>query len=114
MLKCQQDGGGGGGGVNQGYVSKHMRICTATILLRSFRCVTTPQEELVIAQGQASRQRPPQTKIDTCCSDQMDVPESINIILKVMLPIVFWNMIVSVVVVSWCGQVFTMMIILPW
>ena len=31
-----------------------------------------------------------------------------------MLPIVFWNTIVSVVIVSWCRQGFTMMVVLPW
>ena len=48
------------------------------------------------------------------CSEQMDIPESIDIITNVMSPIVFWNMIVSEVVVSWIGQGFTMMVVLPW
>ena len=42
----------------------------------------------------------------------MDVPESIDVIMNVMPPIVLWNMIVSVVVASWCGQVFAMMVVL--
>ena len=33
----------------------------------------------------------------SCCSEQMDVPESIDVIMNVMPPIVFWNMAVSVV-----------------
>ena len=50
----------------------------------------------------------------TCCSEKLDVPEFIDVIMNVMLPIVFWNMIVSVVVVSWCGQGFSMMVVPPW
>ena len=45
------------------------------------------------------------------CSEQMDVPESIDVIMNVI--IVFWNMIVSAVVASWCGQGFTMVVVLP-
>ena len=48
----------------------------------------------------------------SCCSQQMDVPKSIDVIMNVMPPIVFWNMIVSVVVVSWCGQGLTMIDVL--
>ena len=36
------------------------------------------------------------------------------VIINVIPPIVFWNMIVSVVVASWCLQRFAMMIVLPW
>ena len=32
------------------------------------------------------------------CSEQMHVPESYEVIMNVMPPIVFWNMIISVVV----------------
>ena len=39
--------------------------------------------------------------LTSCCLEHMDIPESIDIIMNVMLAIVFWNMIVSVVVVSW-------------
>ena len=42
-------------------------------------------------------------------SEQMDIPESINVIINIMPLIVFFNMIIFVVVVSWCGQGFTMM-----
>ena len=34
----------------------------------------------------------------SCSLEQMDIPESIDIIMKVISPVVFWNMIVSVVV----------------
>ena len=34
------------------------------------------------------------------CSEQIDVPESIDVIMNVMPPIVFWDMFVSVMVVS--------------
>ena len=43
----------------------------------------------------------------SCCSEQIDLSESIDVIINIMPPIVFWNMIISVVVVSsWPG--FTM------
>ena len=47
----------------------------------------------------------------TSCSEQMDVPESIDVITNVMPPIVFWNIVVSVVAVSWYGQGFTMKVV---
>ena len=50
----------------------------------------------------------------SCCSEQMDVPESIDVKINVMAPVVLWIMIVSVVVVSWCGQEFNTMVFLPW
>ena len=28
----------------------------------------------------------------SCCSEQMDVPESVDVIMNVMPPIVFWNL----------------------
>ena len=37
----------------------------------------------------------------SCCSKQMDIPESINVVMNVMPLNVFWNMNVLVVVVSW-------------
>ena len=49
----------------------------------------------------------------SCHSQQMDVPESFNVIMNVVLPIVFWNMMGSVVIVSWFGQRFTMIVVLP-
>ena len=42
----------------------------------------------------------------------MEVPESIDVIMNVTSPIVLWNIIVSVVVASWCGQEFTVMVVL--
>ena len=36
----------------------------------------------------------------SCCSEQMDVPDSIDVIMNVMPPIVFRNLIVSVVIVG--------------
>ena len=50
----------------------------------------------------------------SCCSEQMDILESIDITMNVMQPAVFRNMIASVMVVSWCGQGFTVMVVLPW
>ena len=50
----------------------------------------------------------------SCCSEQMDVPESIDVIMNVAPSVMFRNMIVSVVLVSWCRQGFTMMVVLPW
>ena len=47
-----------------------------------------------------------------CCSEQIDVPESIGVIINLTPPIVSWNMIVSVVAVSWGRHGLT--IILPW
>ena len=44
----------------------------------------------------------------------MDVSESIDVIIHVMLPMVSWNKIVSVVAVSGYGQGLTMMIVLNW
>ena len=49
--------------------------------------------------------------LTSCCSEQMDVPKSCDIIMNVMSPIVFWNMIILVMVVSWCGQGFTLMVL---
>ena len=43
----------------------------------------------------------------SCCSEQMDVPESLDVMMNIMLLTVFWNMVFSVMVVSWCGQGFT-------
>ena len=42
-----------------------------------------------------------QWRITSCCSEQMGVPESIDVIMNVIPPIVFWGKIVSVVVASW-------------
>ena len=47
-------------------------------------------------------------------SEQMDVPYSNDIIINIMQPNVFQNMIVPVMVGSWCGQRFTTMVVLPW
>ena len=48
------------------------------------------------------------------CSEQMDDPGPIDVIMNVMPPIVFCTTIVSVVVVSWCKHGFTMIVVLPW
>ena len=48
----------------------------------------------------------------SCCSEEMDVPEFIDVIMNVMPPNMFWNMIILMVVVSWCEQGFTMMVVL--
>ena len=50
----------------------------------------------------------------SCYSEQMDVLESFNVIMNVMPPVVFWNTIVLVAVISWCGQGFIMMVVPPW
>ena len=50
------------------------------------------------------------TNLASCCSEHMDVQATVDVIMNV----VFWNMIVSVVVVSLCGQGFSMMVVLPW
>ena len=47
--------------------------------------------------------------LNSCCSKQMDIPESFEVTMNGMRPIVFWNMI-GLMVVSWCGQGFTMMV----
>ena len=51
--------------------------------------------------------------LPSCCLEQLDVPESIDVVMNVMSPVVLWNMVVSVVVVSLCGLGFTMMVVLP-
>ena len=52
--------------------------------------------------------------ISLCYSEQMDVPDTVDVVVNTVPPTVLWNIIVSVVVVSWCGQGFTPMVVLPW
>ena len=53
------------------------------------------------------------TNLASCCLEQMDVPESSDVGIDVMPPIALWNMIVSAVVLSWRGQEFTTLAVLP-
>ena len=52
--------------------------------------------------------------LTSCFTDQMDFPEFIDVIMNIMLPIVFWNMTISVVLVSWCSQWFITKDALAW
>ena len=74
---------------------------TTAVVLRTYSMETCTVENVSFPMNHASY-----------CSEQTDVPESTDVIMNVMPPIVFWNM-VSMVAVSWCGQGFAMMVVLP-